>query len=128
MVSVEMLEDRARAHDRGLGRQLELIAACAARTGLPTLISGASSRRNCSSTTGLAHGMAIFRSRRSTRRFWFVLAILYGYDAIILSNEQSAIRRDARIRRQQVNHQWSKSLEFEQRLRVRTQRRTLPPI
>jgi hypothetical protein len=44
-------------------------------------------------------------------------AILYGYDAIIFSNEQSASVATLEYDGQQVNHQWSKSLEFEQRLR-----------
>jgi hypothetical protein len=45
-------------------------------------------------------------------------AILYGFDAIVFSNERSASAATLEYDGQQVNHQWSKSLEFEQRLRA----------
>jgi hypothetical protein len=47
-------------------------------------------------------------------------AILYGYDAIAFSNERSASEATLEYDGQQVNHQWSKSLDFERRLREYT--------
>jgi hypothetical protein len=44
-------------------------------------------------------------------------AILYGYDAIGFSNERSASSATLEYLGRQINHQWSKSLEFERRLR-----------
>lgn len=41
-------------------------------------------------------------------------AILYGYDTIIMSNEQSANEGNMVKNGLQINHQYSKSLEFEQ--------------
>ncbi|QQR69626.1 MAG: endonuclease domain-containing protein [Alphaproteobacteria bacterium] len=40
-------------------------------------------------------------------------AILYGYDAILLSNERSASVANLSLNGTEVNHQYSKSLEFE---------------
>ncbi len=42
-----------------------------------------------------------------------VLAILYGFDAVVLSNERSANEGNVRYLGREINHQWSKSLEFE---------------
>jgi len=47
-------------------------------------------------------------------------AILYGYDAIAFSNESSASVATLEYDGQSVNHQWSKSLHFERRLREYT--------
>ncbi len=41
-------------------------------------------------------------------------SILYGFDAIVLSNERSANAPNTFFKGQWVNHQYSKSLEFEQ--------------
>ncbi|PIR48703.1 hypothetical protein COU80_03300 [Candidatus Peregrinibacteria bacterium CG10_big_fil_rev_8_21_14_0_10_55_24] len=40
-------------------------------------------------------------------------AIIYGFDAVVLSNERSADEGNATVNGQSVNHQWSKSLEAE---------------
>ena len=42
-----------------------------------------------------------------------VLAILYGFDAVVLSNERSANVGNLHFHGKEINHQWSKSLEFE---------------
>lgn len=42
-----------------------------------------------------------------------VTSILYGYDSVLLSNERSANEGNTTYHGLDVNHQWSKSLEFE---------------
>jgi hypothetical protein len=42
-----------------------------------------------------------------------VIAMLYGFDAVAFSNEQSASEGNLEYLGTEVNHQWSKSLEFE---------------
>jgi hypothetical protein len=43
-------------------------------------------------------------------------ALLYGYDRIVLSNERSASEGNAHWDGREVNHQYSKSLQFEERM------------
>jgi hypothetical protein len=42
-----------------------------------------------------------------------VLSLLYGYDAVAMSNERSANEGNVQFKGREINHQWSKSLEFE---------------
>lgn len=44
-------------------------------------------------------------------------AILYDFDAVILSNERSANIGNVEFKGLMINHQWSKSMEFEKALR-----------
>jgi UDP-N-acetyl-alpha-D-muramoyl-L-alanyl-L-glutamate epimerase len=46
-----------------------------------------------------------------------LIAILYDYDAVVMSNERSADEGNVEYKGLTVNHQWSKSLEFEKMLR-----------
>ena len=46
-----------------------------------------------------------------------VIAELYGFDAVVLSNERSASEGNTGYLGEKINHQWSKSLEFERMLR-----------
>ncbi|MDD5103845.1 MAG: hypothetical protein PHX93_05635 [Candidatus Peribacteraceae bacterium] len=46
-----------------------------------------------------------------------LLAEMYGFDAVIMSNERSANEGNVEYLGQQINHQWSKSLEFERMYR-----------
>ncbi|MEQ1695242.1 MAG: hypothetical protein ABL901_05305 [Hyphomicrobiaceae bacterium] len=50
---------------------------------------------------------------------WIALAgaFVYGYDAVILSNERSANEGNININDRSVNHQYSKSLDFENDMR-----------
>lgn len=41
------------------------------------------------------------------------VALLYGFDAVAMSNERSADEGNVKWKGRTVNHQWSKSLEFE---------------
>lgn len=46
-----------------------------------------------------------------------VIAELYGFHAIVMSNERSANEGNTGYLGEQINHQWSKSLEFERTMR-----------
>lgn len=46
-----------------------------------------------------------------------LLAVLYDYDAVAMSNERSANIGNVEFKGLMVNHQWSKSVEFERMLR-----------
>ena len=46
-----------------------------------------------------------------------VIAELYGFDAVVMSNERSASEGNVEYLGEVINHQWSKSLEFERMLR-----------
>jgi UDP-N-acetyl-alpha-D-muramoyl-L-alanyl-L-glutamate epimerase len=47
-----------------------------------------------------------------------LVAELYGFDAVMMSNERSANAGNLIWRGMEVNHQWSKSLEFEEMLQL----------
>lgn len=47
-----------------------------------------------------------------------LIALLYDFDAIALSCERSANEGNVIFKEMEINHQWSKSLEFEKMLRV----------
>ena len=93
-----------------------LIAACAERTGLPTL--------------NIQRELAPVLFELNQRGAWnghipvtavnsailAVAAILYGYDSIAFANERSASAATLEYEGQQVNHQWSKGYAFEQML------------
>jgi len=93
-----------------------LIAACAARTGLPTL--------------NIQRELAPALFELNQRGAWnghipvtavnsviiAVAAILYGHDSIAFANERSASAATLEYEGQQVNHQWSKGYAFEQLL------------
>jgi hypothetical protein len=93
-----------------------LIAACAARTGLPTL----NIRRDLSpllfdyNRQGAYNGHIPVTAINSV--ILLVAAVLYGYDSIAFSNERSASSATLEYAGQAVNHQWSKSSEFERAL------------
>ena len=91
-----------------------LIAACAARTGLPTL----PIRRALSpllfeyNRAGAWNGHIPVTAINSA--ILALAAVLLGYDAIAFSNERSASSATLEYDGQPVNHQWSKSWDFEQ--------------
>ena len=47
-----------------------------------------------------------------------LIALLYDFDAVVMSNERSASQGNVEFKGTQINHQWSKSLEFEKMLQV----------
>lgn len=93
-----------------------LIAACAERTGLPTLniqreLAPALFELN---RLGAWNGHIPVTAVNSA--ILVVAAILYGYDSIAFANERSASAATLEYDGQQVNHQWSKGYAFEQLL------------
>ncbi len=46
-----------------------------------------------------------------------LLAVLYDFDAVVMSNESSANVGNVEFKGLQINHQWSKSVEFERMFR-----------
>jgi hypothetical protein len=116
LVSVEILN---RAHEQATAVWVgnsPLISACAQRTGLPTL----NIRRELSpllfefNRRGAYNGHIPVTAINSA--ILAVAAILYGYDAIAFSNEFSSSSATLEYDGQPVNHQWSKSWEFEHSL------------
>ena len=93
-----------------------LIAACAARTGLPTL----------NIARDIAPGLFELNRRGAynghipvtaiNSAILVCAAILYGFDAIAFANERSASSATLEYAGQQINHQWSKGWGFEQAL------------
>jgi len=91
----------------------DLIAACAARTGLPTL----NIRRELApglfelNRLGAWNGHIPVTAVNSA--ILAVAAILYDFDSIAFANERSASAATLEYDGQLVNHQWSKSAAFE---------------
>ena len=93
-----------------------LIAACAERTGLPTLniqreLAPALFELN---QRGAWNGHIPVTAVNSA--ILAVAAILYGHDSIAFANERSASAATLEYEGQQVNHQWSKGYAFEKLL------------
>jgi UDP-N-acetyl-alpha-D-muramoyl-L-alanyl-L-glutamate epimerase len=97
-----------------------LIAACAARTGLPLL----NIQRKIApelfeyNKQGAWNGHVPVTAINSA--ILICAAILYDFDAIAFSNERSASSATLEYQGRQINHQWSKSIDFERRLREYT--------
>lgn len=113
LVSVEILKAASEDATAVWIGNSPLIAACAARTGLPMLNIG----RELSpllfeyNKQGAYNGHIPVTAINSA--ILVVAAILYGFDAIAFSNERSASSATLEYDGQPVNHQWSKSWEFE---------------
>jgi hypothetical protein len=117
LVSVEMLQGAGEPMTAAWVGDSALIAACAQRTGLPLL----NIKRRLAAELfeynrlGAWNGHIPVTAINSA--ILLCAALLYGYDAIAFSNERSASAATLEYDGQPVNHQWSKSLEFERRLR-----------
>jgi hypothetical protein len=115
LVSVEMLKAANEPSTAVWVGNSPLIAACAARTALPTLNIG----RELSpllfeyNKQGAYNGHIPVTAINSA--ILAVAAILYRFDAIAFSNERSASSATLEYEGQPVNHQWSKGWEFERR-------------
>lgn len=100
-----------------------LIAACAERTGLPLQ----NIKRHIApelfeyNRRGAYNGHVPVTAINSA--ILVCAAILYGYDTIAFSNERSASSATLEYLGRQINHQWSKSLDFERHLRAQIQAR-----
>jgi hypothetical protein len=120
LVSVEMLKSIREPMTAVWVGDSALIAACAQRTGLPML----NLKRRLApelfeyNRLGAWNGHIPVTAINSA--ILLCAAILYGYDAIAFSNEASASAATLEYDGQPVNHQWSKSLDFERGLREYT--------
>ena len=93
-----------------------LIAACAERTGLPTLNIGRELAPELFELNRLGAWNGHIPVTAVNMAILAVAAVLYGYDSIAFANERSASAATLEYAGQQVNHQWSKGYAFEQLL------------
>jgi hypothetical protein len=91
-----------------------LIAACAARTGLPTL----NIERTLAPELFAYNRMGAWNGHvpvtAVNSAILVCAAVLYGHDSIVFANERSASSATLEYDGQPVNHQWSKGWDFEQ--------------
>ena len=90
-----------------------LIAACAERTGLPTLNIQRELAPGLFELNRLGAWNGHIPVTAVNSAILAMAAVLYGYDSIAFANERSASAATLEYDGQQVNHQWSKSLAFE---------------
>jgi hypothetical protein len=119
-VTVELLKRAGEPMTAAWVGRSELIAACAQRTGLPTLNLGRQLAPELFEYNRLGAWNGHIPVTAINSAILLCAAILYGYDAVIFSNERSASAATLEYAGQPVNHQWSKSLDFERRLREYT--------
>jgi hypothetical protein len=117
LVSVEMLRNAGEPMTAVWVGNSDLIAACAARTGLPTLNIGRQLAPELFEYNRLGAWNGHIPVTAINSAMLLCAALLYGYDAIVFSNERSASVATLEYEGQAVNHQWSKSLDFERALR-----------
>jgi hypothetical protein len=128
LVTVEMLKSVNELMTAVWVGNSELIAACAQRTRLPTL----NIRRQLApelfeyNRAGAWNGHIPVTAINSA--ILLCAAILYGYDAVVFSNERSASEATLEYDGQPVNHQWSKSADFERGLREYTKSHIAPRV
>ncbi|MGA0588784.1 UDP-N-acetyl-alpha-D-muramoyl-L-alanyl-L-glutamate epimerase [Dyella sp. KRB-257] len=90
-----------------------LIAACAERTGLPTLNIQRELAPELFELNRLGAWNGHIPVTAVNSAILAVAAILYGHDSIAFANERSASAATLEYEGQQVNHQWSKGYAFE---------------
>jgi hypothetical protein len=117
LVSVEMLKGMNEPMTAVWIGDSDLIAACAQRTGLPLLNLKRTLAPQLFEYNRLGAWNGHIPVTAINSAILLCAAILYGYDAIAFSNERSASEATLEYDGQQVNHQWSKSADFERRLR-----------
>jgi hypothetical protein len=93
-----------------------LIAACAERTGLPTLNIQRELAPGLFELNRLGAWNGHIPVTAVNSAILAVAAVLYGYDSITFANERSASAATLEYDGQQVNHQWSKGYAFEKLL------------
>ncbi|HET8898652.1 MAG TPA: UDP-N-acetyl-alpha-D-muramoyl-L-alanyl-L-glutamate epimerase [Rhodanobacteraceae bacterium] len=119
LVSVELLKTAAVDATAVWIGSSELIRACAERSGLPRLNIG----RELSpllfdlNRQGALNGHIPVTAINSA--ILAVAAVLYGFNAIAFSNERSASSATLEYDGQPINHQWSKSRDFERAFHLR---------
>ena len=120
LVSVEMLKSVHEPMTAVWVGDSALIAACAQRTGLPLLNIKRTLAPELFEYNRLGAWNGHIPVTAINSAILVCAAILYGYDAIAFSNERSASEATLEYDGQPVNHQWSKSLDFERALREYT--------
>lgn len=90
-----------------------LIAACAERTGLPTLNIQRELAPELFELNRLGAWNGHIPVTAVNSAILALAAILYGYDSVAFANERSASAATLEYEGQQVNHQWSKGYAFE---------------
>ena len=120
LVTVEMLKGMNEPMTAVWIGDSDLIAACAQRTGLPLLNPKRTLAPELFEYNRLGAWNGHIPVTAINSAILLCAAILYGYDAIAFSNERSASEATLEYDGQQVNHQWSKSADFERRLREYT--------
>lgn len=90
-----------------------LIAACAERTGLPTLNIQRELAPDLFELNRLGAWNGHIPVTAVNSAILALAAILYGHDSIAFANERSASAATLEYEGQQVNHQWSKGYAFE---------------
>ena len=120
LVSVEILKRLGEPATAALVGGSALIAACAQRTGLPMLNIARRLAPELFEYNRLGAYNGHIPVTAINSAILICAAVLYGFDAIAFSNERSASEATLEYDGQPVNHQWSKSLEFERRLREYT--------
>ncbi|GGA34376.1 UDP-N-acetyl-alpha-D-muramoyl-L-alanyl-L-glutamate epimerase [Dyella nitratireducens] len=93
-----------------------LIAACAERTGLPTLNIQRELAPGLFELNRLGAWNGHIPVTAVNSAILAVAAVLYGFDSIAFANERSASVATLEYEGQQVNHQWSKGYAFERLL------------
>ncbi len=93
-----------------------LIAACAERTGLPTLNIQRELAPGLFELNRLGAWNGHIPVTAVNSAILAVAAVLYGHDSITFANERSASAATLEYDGQQVNHQWSKGYAFEKLL------------
>jgi UDP-N-acetyl-alpha-D-muramoyl-L-alanyl-L-glutamate epimerase len=93
-----------------------LIAACAERTGLPTLNIQRELAPGLFELNRLGAWNGHIPVTAVNSAILAVAAVLYGFDSIAFANERSASAATLEYEGQQVNHQWSKGYAFERLL------------
>jgi UDP-N-acetyl-alpha-D-muramoyl-L-alanyl-L-glutamate epimerase len=117
LVSVEMLKSAREPMTAAWIGDSALIAACAQRTGLDTLNIHRQLAPELFEYNRLGAWNGHIPVTAINSAILVCAAILYGYDAIAFSNERSASAATLEYDGQPINHQWSKSADFERRLR-----------
>ena len=120
LVSVEMLKTVREPMTAAWVGDSALIAACAQRTGLPALNLKRILAAELFEYNRLGAWNGHIPVTAINSAILLCAAILYGFDAIAFSNERSASIATLEYDGQPVNHQWSKSLDFERALREYT--------
>lgn len=120
LASVEMLKGEQEPMTAVWVGDSALIAACAQRSGLPML----NIQRRLAAELFEYNRMGAWNGHipvtAINSAILICAALLYGYDAIAFSNERSASVATLEYNGQPVNHQWSKSIDFEHALREYT--------